>query len=368
MANILFYVPFDQRSRDNESLMIAFSKSDHHVICLNQMEGNDIHAVLEKNGIRTFSHVVEGQVNGFWYLMRHLIFFLRFCRKHQIDIVISHLEPANFVASIGQYFNGSRTFLCRHHIDEGRLYRFDRNIFYYLTYRLARNIVAVSERAKQYLIDIEKIPAKKVTHINLGYDFSLYREPNPEEVREIKSRFSADILLITVCRLTSFKRPALAIEVVSRLVREGFNAKLILLGDGELREALSESIVTSGLQERIFMPGHVKNVLDYLAASDFLIHPSLLDSSSVAIKEAGLMRLPPMVCKGIGDFDDLVKSGVNGFLVEPDEFVDQSVAIIRQYYLEPTVRGQMGDNLRKSILENFEIGVVSKKWLELLEL
>src|SRR5688572_19390115 len=103
MARILFYSPFNQRSRDTESLMLAFNKQGHKVICLSQQEGNLINDFLNANGVTAVSYVIPGRRNGWWYYCRHLFFFVRFCWKHNIQIVYSHLEPANFVAAIGQY-------------------------------------------------------------------------------------------------------------------------------------------------------------------------------------------------------------------------------------------------------------------------
>ena len=60
MANILFYVPFNQRSRDTESVMLAFRKQGHTVICLSQLEGYLINDFLNAHGITAVSHVIKG--------------------------------------------------------------------------------------------------------------------------------------------------------------------------------------------------------------------------------------------------------------------------------------------------------------------
>ncbi len=57
MATILFYSPFIHRSRDTESLMIAFRDQGHRVISLSQESGKDIHEFLEPLGIDVFTHV-----------------------------------------------------------------------------------------------------------------------------------------------------------------------------------------------------------------------------------------------------------------------------------------------------------------------
>jgi hypothetical protein len=186
MASILFYTPFDQRSRDVESLMLAFHQQGHRVISLSQQKGSMIHEFLRSQGIEVHSHVIQSASANWWYFFRHLIFFVRFCRREKIDIVYSHLEPANYVASIGQFFIRAKTIICRHHIDEGRLYGFDQALYYKITYRLAKKIIVESDHARRYMMEHENIPGDKILHINLAYDFSLYPVPVEEKVKQLR--------------------------------------------------------------------------------------------------------------------------------------------------------------------------------------
>ena len=362
MANILFYSPFNQRSRDTESLMLAFHRVGHKVISLSQQEGHVINDFLNANGISAFSKIIPGKRSGLWYFLRHLIFFIGFCWNRQIDIVYSHLEPSNFVAAIAQYLIRARVYLCRHHIDEGLLYQFDRSLYYKVTYLLAKKIIVVSKHAQKYMIEQEGIPAKKIIHINLAYDFDLYGKPDNHKVNQIRKEFNSDVLLISVCRLTAFKRPELTIQVVRYLAKQDIDVKLIMLGIGEMHDQLKKEVIDLGLEKNIFMVGYVNNVLDYMAAADFLIHPSLLDSSCVAVKEAGLVKLPAIVCQGIGDFNDYIVDKKNGFSVNPDTFVNDASKIILENYLRKDFLQNIGQNLNQSILDLFHIRNVVHKY------
>lgn len=355
MSCILFYGPFNQRSRDTESLMIAFQKQGHKVMCLTQQEGYQINDFLEAKGVHTYSYVLPGKRSGWWYYFRHLLFFTGFCWKHHVNIVYSHLEPANFVASIGQYFIMGKTYLCRHHIDEGLLYQFDKDFYYRITYRLARKIIVVSNHAKRYMMEREHIPERKIIHINLAYDFDLYSKPDDRRTKDIRDQYKAEILLLSACRLTAYKRPDLGILSVKKLFDQGLDVKLVLLGKGEMYDPLQALILDLGLQNKVFMPGYVDNALEFMAAADFFLHPSLLDSSCVAIKEAGLVRLPVIVCSGVGDFEEYLIHGKNGFSVDPDKFIEASSEIVKQRFRNKDFLENIGENLRKSVYEHFSI-------------
>ncbi len=355
MSHILFYAPFNQRSRDTESLMIAFLQQGHQVTCLSQQEGNLINDFLNTKGVHASSYVLPGERSGWWYYFRHLVYFIRFCWKQNIEIVYSHLEPANFVAAIGQYFIAGKTYLCRHHIDEGLLYQFDKDLYYRVTYRLARRIIVVSDHAKKYMIEKEKIPERKIIHINLAYNFELYSIPSEKKIIELRNQFNSQVLLLAACRLTSFKRPELTIRVVKELSDQGLDVKLIILGKGEMYDSLQGLVLSLSLQDKVFMPGYVDNILEYMAAADFFIHPSLLDSSCVAVKEAGLVKLPVIVCHGVGDFDEYLIHGKNGFSVSKEKFVHEAASIIAQNYQNKDLLKTIGARLRQSVLELFTI-------------
>ncbi len=355
MATILFYSPFNQRSRDTESLMIAFQQQGHTVISLTQQEGFLINDFLKSKGIAAYSFVLAGSRSGWWYYLRHLVYFIRFCWKNKIDVVYSHLEPANFVAAVGQFFIRAKVFICRHHIDEGLLYQFDKDLYYRITYRLARKIIVVSSHAKNYMVEKEGIPEKKIQHINLAYDFNLYPTPDPTAVATLRREFPCNVLLVSACRLTVFKRPEISIHTLKVLVDKGVDAKLILLGKGELHDSLQKLINDLHLNERVSMPGYVSNILDYMAACDFFIHPSLLDSSCVAVKEAGLVSKPVIVCKNIGDFDDYISFGKNGFPVSQENFSEEAATLIIKHKSNVVYLTEVGANLRSDVVRLFSI-------------
>jgi glycosyltransferase involved in cell wall biosynthesis len=364
---ILFYSPFNQRSRDTESLILAFQKKGYRVISLSQAEGRYIHPFLQSNGIEVFTHVIK-RSNDFIYYLRHLAHFIFFCYQHKVNVVYAHLEAACLVASMGQFFITAKVFICRHHIDEAALQGFDKSIYYRLTYRLARNIIVVSGSAVKYMINVEGISGKKITKINLAYNFDLYEKPDKDLVKKIRSEYNSDVLLLTAGRLTKYKRFELSIEIVRQLVSGGMNAKLLLLGAGEERDNLLNLVSSYRLSHHVILLGFVHNVIDYLAACDYLLHPSILESSCVIVKEAGLVSKPIIVCKGVGDFEDYIQHGHNGFLVDktPSVFIQEAIDIINSNLNNSEYLHKVGRELKNSIQLNFGIDHVFDEHIKLL--
>jgi glycosyltransferase involved in cell wall biosynthesis len=341
--------------------MLAFQAQGHRVISLSQAEGEPIHGFLRSKGIETYSHVIRSGSNVIYFL-KHIIYLTRFCRRHKVDVVYSHLEPANFVASIAQYFIKACVYICRHHSNEGSLVGFSNSLSYKLTYSLAKKIIVVSRHTAEYMTRTEKIDPGKIIHINLAYDFDLYSPPDRTTVERIRQAKGSSLLLVTAGRLNKYKRPELSVRVLKKLVDSGVNARLIILGLGENAAGLKEMIEKNGLTGYVEMPGYVTNVPDYLDAADFLVHPSIAESSCVVVKEAGLMKTPVIVCRGIGDFDDYIVHGENGFVVNKDFFVDECAQIIADAAGQSDLRGKVGQNLRDSVYKLFSVDQIIKKY------
>jgi len=346
--------------------MIAFKKQGHRVISLSQESGKDLHPLLQTYQIETYTHVLPGKKN-FWYFFRQMVFFVRFCRKHQVEIVFSHLESANYVAAVGQYLIPARVILCRHHVDEASLYGFDKSLYYKLTYSLAKEIIVVSERARHYMIDNEKVPSSKIILINLAYDFSLYTQPDPVMVSEIRKKYRQAVLLLTVCRLTKYKRPDTSLRTIKLLHEKGIPASLVILGKGELKDILEAQVRALNLTEHVHLLGHVDNVPDFMQACDYLIHPSLLESSCVVIKEAGLAKKPVIVCEGVGDFDAYIQNGVNGFLVPMQNFEINAAQVIGDTHNHPATLSKVGQQLHDDVHRLFDVSRLIDQYADLIK-
>jgi glycosyltransferase involved in cell wall biosynthesis len=362
MTTILFYSPFNQRSRDTESLMVGFRKKGHRVLSLSQAQGELIHPYLETQGVETYTYVVPGRQGGIWFYGKHILYLIRFCKRHRVDVMYSHLESANFVAVMAHWFINARVYIVRHHVDEAAFLGFDKSVYYRLTYSMAPHTLVVSEHARQYMINQEGHSPDRITHINLAYDFDLYPKPDPVVVKTLRQTLSGPnertTILISVGRLIPTKRIELSLQVVSALVLRGIPISLIILGSGPELESVRQLTATKGLSDHVFFYGYVPNVTDYLAASDFLLHPSKSESSCVVVKEAAITRLPVIVCKGVGDFDDYIVDKKNGFLVSQDNFVEGAVAALDWGRQNPQDLKSMTEKLYRDVVDFFGLSTV----------
>lgn len=351
---ILFYTSFNLRSRDTESLMQAFLKQSHEVCLLTQSEKGIYHEKCDLYGVKTFGYSVDKK-NKCLFIIKQLVYLIKFSRNNKIDIIYAHLENASMIAVLAQYFIKAKVISCRHVTEEPHFLNSKNYISQIkLVNKLSKKIIVVSQQCKDFMVNVEKVDPSKITVINLAYNFALYDPINFDKVNLIKNNNPRALNFIMASRFIENKKPFIALELIKKLKEEGLSVKLTLLGAGPLEEEIKKWISLNHLNDEISMHGYVDNVLDYFAASDLLLIPSITESSSVVLKEAGLAKITAIICKNVGDAESyLDKKDV--FFVDKESFIQESRKIVLEHASKLNVLKTMGENLNKKIIERFSI-------------
>lgn len=145
-----------------------------------------------------------------------------------------------------------------------------------------------SEIAGQWLFGNRVVRSDRYFMLKNAVD--LERFAYRQEVRDaIRRELSVDentLLIGHVGRMHPQKNHQFLIECFAQIAQKKSHVKLVLLGEGELREAICEQIRQLGLQDRVVLLGLKKNVEDYFSAMDFLVLPSVHEGLPVVVVEA----------------------------------------------------------------------------------
>ena len=104
-----------------------------------------------------------------------------------------------------------------------------------------------------------------------------------------------DYLVGHVGRLSQQKNHAYLLEIFREILRLHPDSKLLLVGDGELRQTIEEEIVSFGLQDKIVITGNRSDVNELLSAMDVLVFPSKYEGLPVTLVEAQCNGLPCVI-------------------------------------------------------------------------
>ncbi len=127
---------------------------------------------------------------------------------------------------------------------------------------------------------------------------------NDEMRKNQRSEFnySADDQVIGhVGRFAEQKNHEFIIDIFAELHKKSNKYKLLLIGDGELRQSIEERVSKAGLTDSVIFTGNVNNVPDYMQAMDLFILPSLFEGLPVTGIEAQACGLPCVFSTSITD-------------------------------------------------------------------
>lgn len=114
------------------------------------------------------------------------------------------------------------------------------------------------------------------------------------------------------------KAPVDFIRMAVAIHRQRPDVRFLLVGDGELRQAVTDEIHRTGLTDRVLLTGWRRDVLDLLRCLDVFVLTSRWEGLPRVYLEA-LTSGVPVVGTKVDGAPDAVHDGVNGFLVEPGD-------------------------------------------------
>jgi glycosyltransferase involved in cell wall biosynthesis len=152
----------------------------------------------------------------------------------------------------------------------------------------------------------------------------------PETVSRPHPDPRAPLRVLTVARLVPWKRVELAVEALSRLSAD--RAQLRIAGDGPTRVALERLARRNRVLDRVAFLGWHDDVGQLLEETDVLVHPSRHEWFGVAVLEALVRGVVPIVMDDAGGLlevippDGLVVNDAAG-IADALEALDRSPAI-----------------------------------------
>ena len=177
------------------------------------------------------------------------------------------------------------------------------------------------------------------------------------------NKFRKNKTFLVICRLGEEKKCDQIIRIFSKL-SEDLNVKLIFLGDGPLEEDLLKMTKQLNQSHRIFFKGAVKNVREYLIASDFYVSASQSEGMSNSLLEAMSLGIPA-ITSNVSGVNEIVFDNQNGFVFEPNDEKFFYAKIIKAISCNEEKYINISRLASEHILKNFSINLIAKKHIEL---
>ncbi|KRS14994.1 glycosyltransferase [Roseovarius indicus] len=186
----------------------------------------------------------------------------------------------------------------------------------------------------------------KVVHC--GIDPEMFPEPGEMPDKGLR--------LVNIGRLSEQKGQLILMPVMSRVVGEVPEARLTLIGDGELRGALEAEISERGLGDHVTLAGWQAEdeVRDALAGCHALVLPSFAEGLPMVIMEA-MAAGRPVISTYVAGIPELVQEGVTGWLVPAGDDAALAEAVLALEAMSAEERAALGRAGRARVLERHDM-------------
>jgi glycosyltransferase involved in cell wall biosynthesis len=288
----------------------------------------------------------------------------RLIRRERPTILHTHTAKAGAVGRIAALLAGSARPPIIVHTFHGHVLRGYFNPLTTLGFRtlerwLARMttaLVAVSPEVRDDLVRLHVAPASKFTVVRLGIE--LDERTSVEESVRVETRrqlgVGQDAFVVGwVGRMTAVKRTDDVVRALRGLVDRGVDAYLCLVGDGPDRDHLERYAHELGVVKRCLFVGYQEDVARFYSAIDALLLPSVNEGTPVSVIEA-LAAQRPAVATRVGGTPDVIRDGVDGFLVEAGDTDALSVRLA-ELAADPERRARMGADGRERVLGRYAV-------------
>lgn len=248
-----------------------------------QMPENNFEEKLLNSGVKYYSLNVKNLYSP------SVIFKIRkYIKKY--DIIHTHLFPVQYWVAIANVllFNKKKILVTTEHNTDNRR----RNIwcFKYLDriiYKQYSSILAISkgtaDNLAQYLGSTQKIHL-----ISNGLNIKEYNQAKPVN-RDLFGFSTTDFILIMVARFSEQKDQ---ITVIKSLINLPFEVKLVLVGDGKLRDDCEELVRSMNLSDRVLFLGIRKDIPELLKMANVSIISSHWEGFGLVAVEGMAAGLP----------------------------------------------------------------------------
>ena len=166
-------------------------------------------------------------------------------------------------------------------------------------------------------------------------------------------------VLISVGRLSAQKGHRELIKALA-ILRKKTEIRLIIIGEGKLRNELTEYSKSLGVADSVDLIGNVKNPFPYIKGSDIFVCSSNYEGLSNVILEASALGMPVVSTDHRHGANEIIEKNTNGILVpvgDPDSLADAIDRLIN----DKKFMKKIGKGADKNS-ENYSLGRLGKNY------
>ncbi len=220
-------------------------------------------------------------------------------------------------------------------------------------------VIVLSSRMKGYLA-AHDFHLSNIQLIPNGVDITRFNS-----CKSGTSLAKQDQVVICVSRLSYEKGIDVLLQAWYLVHKQLPQAKLIIVGNGLLQAQLEHMAKALGIVESVEFAGLQSDISAQLQRCGLAVLPSRVEGMPVALLEEMACGLPCVATRVSGS-EDIIQHGVNGLLVEPQDYEGMAEALLT-LLRDPALAKKYGDAARIRIEEHYSLEHIIDMYVDLYE-
>lgn len=292
--------------------------------------------------------------------LRAVVRLRRELRRKPADVLLTFLHQANLVGRIAGRLAGVSRIVSGIRVADRRLAVTlpDR-----ITKGLVDHYVAVSHSVATLHRQLCHIDEARIVAIPNGVDIDAIDAAVPA-VRSEMGCAPDDRVVLCVGRLSAQKAPLDALDAFRRMT-EQFpalkpNARLLCIGEGELRTDLQRRVDEHGLQDSVQLPGWRPDVWRLMKSANALLLASHWEGLPNVVLEAQAAGLP-VVATAVDGTQELIQDQLTGRLV-PRGDTNAMATALGEILMNNAAAAELARNARSRVVEHYRWDVCIEQY------
>lgn len=227
-------------------------------------------------------------------------------------------------------------------------------------------IICISDAEKQSALDKKICREDKLQVIFNGVDIEAYENGIHGTVKRKDLNIPEDAFVVgMVGRISPQKAPDIFIKMAKHVKDKVSNAHFIIVGNGDQEAEIKKYAKDNDFLDSLHITGWVDNPMSYVELFDVACLLSRWEGFGLVLPEY-MMARKPIVASRVDAIPNIICDGENGLLVEMDDVVGASTAVLK-LYLNNNLKSKLIDEGLKTVYKKFDVQRMTRETEKLFE-
>ena len=295
---------------------------------------------------------------------------VKILKENNIDILHCHRHKSSFYGALAGIFAKTPVVLSHVH-GLSRTRNLGRRVVNFFLFKRFNRIIGCAKSVRDDVLkDNPSVAQEKVIALENSVDFERFADVPITKI-EAKSKL-ADVpvdafVYGTVARFGPYKGHSFLIKAFEKVRKQVPSARLILAGDGPLKEKIQEQATKAGLDDSVHFLGRRDDIPKLLRAMDTFVLPSIGSEGMPLVILEAMAAGVPCIASSLSGIPEVINSSDVGFLVPPRDENALAEAMVTLANMPEEKLKDLTEKAKERIRKVFNHNIVRAKLSKLYE-